>query len=210
MKNDSIFLPGFEPTVGSEPELRSTRTFDINKLVITPHEGEPYVLDLDLGAALPYREARQIRQLIKRLAVRKSWGRLYYRNTNSTPDGGRPGIEYLLTEKQVVLVCIACGLPDIDELISLIADVFIAWKNGRLRAVDAETEAALQEQTDRAFDQAPDVMKVVTARIDKAGKAFKQLDRKIGHVRDYLMARIKPLEDEFFARRPPLAKPRKD
>lgn len=148
------FLVGFEPIVVDEPSPERS-PFDPAKLRIIEHEGTPCVLDLDLGQALGYPRPDRVRRLIERLATRKSWGSLRHRDANPSTVGGRPGTDYLLTEKQVVLTCMACKLPDIDEVQSLIADVFIAWRHGRLRAVDAHTEVELQEATDQAFDEMP-------------------------------------------------------
>jgi hypothetical protein len=163
-----------EPIVRAAPKQT---TFDISKLKPTWHEGEPYVLDLDLGQGLNYRDPIQIRQLIRRLKDRPSWGTSYYRDKKST--GGRPPTEHLLTEKQVVLVCMRSELPNIDEVQSLIADVFIAWRHGKVRAIDTETEVELQEATDRAFDAAPDLMILLgeLARAEHAIRAAEAAER---------------------------------
>jgi hypothetical protein len=151
-----------EPPAAERPKERPP--FDLAKLTITAHDGEPFVLDLDLGEALGYGRADRVKRLIDRLEKRPSWGSMRYRDAMILVGKGarREVRQGLLTEKQVVLVCMACELPNIDEVQSLIADVFIAWRHGRVRAADAQTEVKLQEATDRAYDHVPAMFEMFT------------------------------------------------
>jgi hypothetical protein len=130
--------------------------FDLSKLRVTEHEGVPYVLDLDLAAALN-RPVAYVRQWQRRLKTHAGWGSCFQYEKMIVVGKGAHRFETVnrFTEKQVILICMRSELPNIEEVQSLIADVFIAWRHGKLRAADAETEVKLQEATDRALDDMP-------------------------------------------------------
>jgi len=158
----SIFDFGVEEPEQPNPasDAPPITAFDPAKLRITEHHGNPYILDIDLARALGYAEPRMIRRLIKRLLSHKGWGTALHRVTLFHAGNGAQGevIEYLLTEKQVCLICMRSELPDIEDVQSQIADVFIEWQHGRLRPIDAKTETKLLDASDRAYISSPEVV----------------------------------------------------
>lgn len=150
-----LFWPDDPKPIAQPP--REQKPFDPAQLRPSEYRGGIYVLDVDLARAIGYTEPRDIRKMLRRLEAHPGWGSSCHRGTNSG-GRGRPGTEWLLDEKQVVLVCMQSRLPDIGDVQSLIADVFLAWGHGRLRPADAETEVELQEATDKAIDKSPDFM----------------------------------------------------
>lgn len=152
--------------------------FDPRLLPITEYDGEPFVLETDLGAQLGYTRADNIKRLIDRLEKRPSWGSLRYRDAMiQIGKGGRRLVrQRLLTEKQLVLTCMACELPNLDEVQSLIAEVFIAWHHGKMRPGDAHTEVKIQEATDQAIDAMPAFFEW-SREIQETGRAAREAKR---------------------------------
>lgn len=106
--------------------------FDPAKLAVVEWEGEARVVDTVLGAALGYERPRKLHELIARkLRLFGQVGSLPQRGANLyTPQGGRPGREYLLNREQVNLAILLCGLPNVDAAKAHIAKVFTAWEEG--------------------------------------------------------------------------------
>lgn len=150
MKNQQL-----HPLNNSSPPPRPP--FDSALLQRIDHNGEPHVTATSACEAMHYGSPRHFREFIKRLNTTEQWGSLSYRATMITVGkGARISIEEpLLTEKQLVIVCMRSDQPNMAEVRSLIAEVFIAWRHGRLRAADAHTEVRLQEATDQAIDAMP-------------------------------------------------------
>lgn len=141
--------------VDSPPPRQSP--FEPALLEIMEHEGEPHITTTSACNAMHYGEVIHLREFIKRLDKVEQWGLLSYCTMPIRSGKGRIQIidEPLLTEKQFTIVCMRSNQPNMAVVRSLIADVFIAWRRGRLRAADAQTEVQLQEATDRAIDEMP-------------------------------------------------------
>lgn len=94
-------------------------------------DGQPRVLDVDLGRRLEYSQPRLIRRLIKRL---DEGGRLVGDLCAAVArSGGRPSTEYWLTKKQVYKVIANAETDKADECLNLMIDVFDAWVEGRAK-----------------------------------------------------------------------------
>ncbi|HXI40977.1 MAG TPA: hypothetical protein VNH19_17525 [Candidatus Limnocylindrales bacterium] len=174
----SMFDAEPDPVTVKRITASAPREFDSRKLQIIDDQGDGCVVENSLGEALGYAEAKNVQRLIDRLEKRPSWGSSRHRVALIVAGKGarREVRQRLLTEKQVILVCMACELPNIDEVQSLIADVFIAWRHGRLTAVDAETTTTLTDATDAAFNAAPELMNQLAALAANDNKIVQMLE----------------------------------
>lgn len=117
-------------------------------------DGEPCMLDTDLGKRLGMAEAKAIRKLIKRQeanlrllndsrhdvakpghGVPVSMGSLLRRSADRRSNTRGPvGEAYYLNQQQVRWIVIKSEAPEADELLRQILAVFKAWEDGRLVA----------------------------------------------------------------------------
>jgi hypothetical protein len=97
---------------------------------IVDYEGEPRIRDLDLGERLGFADPRMIRKLIQRnLAELSQFGVIYTVEITSGIEGGRPGIEYWLNEKQVYAICQLSNAPKAAAVRRLMVEVFYAYQH---------------------------------------------------------------------------------
>jgi hypothetical protein len=155
------------------------RPFDPTRLCVSEWNGEGYVTATDACAAISYGEVIHFREFVKRLNKSEQWGLLSYRAIPIR--SGKGGVQLVeepyLTEKQLAIIYMRCDLPNMAEVRSLIADVFIAYKNGKLRPADAKTETYLLGSTDRAIDAAPEAMSLISKTHDGVKNTNEKLDR---------------------------------
>ena len=102
---------------------------------VTDADDTPLVLDLDLAKHLGYKRPYDIRELVRRLSAdEKSNAFGVIRTVRKTSErvGGRPTVEYLLTEAQALLVTAKSDTPKACAMLAHIVDVFIAARKGLL------------------------------------------------------------------------------
>ena len=69
-------------------------------------QGEPRIQDLRLAEALGFENAYNIRKLIRQHTENlETFGDLVFSTAEKTSNGGRPGKEYHLNEKQALFLC---------------------------------------------------------------------------------------------------------
>lgn len=151
------------------------REFNANLLAIIDHNGEPHVTATAACNAIRYGEVIHFREFIKRLDKNEQWGDLSYRTIHvRTKNGARHKVdEPILTEKQLIIVYMQSALPHMAFVRSKIADVFIAWRHGRLTAADAETETKILDSTDQAFNAAPEAEELLAKLVAANDNALK-------------------------------------
>lgn len=94
---------------------------------------EPTVLDTVLGRVLGYSRVRDVRQIIEANKVElEAYGGLRTNAANPGPKGGRPSVEYHLTEPQALLVCLFSRTAKAAAVRKQIIQVFMAWRRGEL------------------------------------------------------------------------------
>ncbi len=109
---DIVLVDGFKFRSGSEFE-----------------DGENRILDLDLGKVLGYGRPRVIRELIAKIFNDSEVCRVA-RQTSAV--GGRPALEYWLTEEQAVVVIGRAETARATELSTMVAKVFVSARRGLL------------------------------------------------------------------------------
>lgn len=112
------------------------------QLITVSGHNEPLVVDTDLGERLGYAQPRFIRRLIKSLSKNQEFGQITMRAaTARIAKSGAAGVggveerevkEYLLTERQALLVVSSSDTPRAFQLKAMIVDVFMAWRRGQL------------------------------------------------------------------------------
>lgn len=95
--------------------------------------GEPTVRDVDLGTRLGMKRPDKIRQIIQRnMAEIESFGSLAQSVPNLGPAGGRPSVEFHLTEEQALCVCQLSRAPKAKDVRRMLIEVFTAYRRGHL------------------------------------------------------------------------------
>lgn len=117
------------------------------KLATAFDDKEPRIKDVELGERLKYSRPIRIRQVIQELVKSgKLKDVLFVTDAVKNPEGrGRPGKAFYLTEVQAVIVITNSGTPTANALTQEIAEVFVAWRHGRLGGVDEQRIAALMD-----------------------------------------------------------------
>lgn len=109
----------------------------MNALTLHPtdlalHKGEPRIQDRRLAEVLDFAKARDIRQLIKRNSDEMSrHGEVCCTVQQTSPDGGRPGMEYLLNEPQALVISMLARTPKAPEVRKMVIDVFMEYRRGQ-------------------------------------------------------------------------------
>ncbi|PTS88225.1 hypothetical protein DBR17_04910 [Sphingomonas sp. HMWF008] len=95
--------------------------------------GEPRVLDLRLGERLGYGKAVRVRDVVRRnIGELECQGEVFRNLRTTSSSGGRPETEFYLNETQAVLVCMFARTPVARQVRAQIAEVFLAYRHGRL------------------------------------------------------------------------------
>lgn len=95
------------------------------------HNGEPMVRDLELAEKLGYERPRRIRELIKVMLERSQIDpSLVCPRQRQTPGGGRPSLEYYLSEKAALKVITKSETLNADKITDQMIDVFIDARKG--------------------------------------------------------------------------------
>jgi hypothetical protein len=172
----------------ASPVIERTLDFGILKKGIIEHNAEPHVTATAACKAMRYGEVIHFREFIKRLDKTEEWGLLSYHTMSIRSGKGRRHYvdEPILTEKQLVIVCMQSRLPNMAAVRSQIADVFLAWKHGRLIAADAETETKLLDATDRAITAAPELMDALAALAANDNKRHAELIERLDTLKDLI------------------------
>jgi hypothetical protein len=102
-------------------------------ITVSEIEGEPRVLDTDLGKALEMARPETIRETIKehREAL-EAFGGLSSVAINPGLKGGRPGTAFWLNEEQAAYVTIHLRTPKAQVVKVQLVKVFTAWRRGQL------------------------------------------------------------------------------
>lgn len=108
-------------------------------------DGEPRIRDLDLAEKLGYEHPHRIRELIEKNSNRL--GVLTRTVKTSGRAGGRPGIEYWLTERQALFVTTQSRTERAADISMMLVDAFIA-----VRRQIAHDEQALKTIPRRLID----------------------------------------------------------
>jgi len=98
-------------------------------------DGEPRIRDLDLAERLGYERPRNIRNLIDRF--RNDLGVCFTVEQTSSALGGRPGVEYWLTEEQALFIVAKSDTSRATEMLKFIITVFVAVR----RQIDRDQQA---------------------------------------------------------------------
>lgn len=136
------------PVTSTPTDTRQNLTVNGWRLcVFSTETGEPRIRDLDLAERLGYSKTHNIRDLIRTMLKE---GRLrdvlVFRVTRKTPQGGRPGEEFWLTEAQALKVIAKSGTDAADRILDEMIEVFRLAIRGLLspeRANSAETRLAM-------------------------------------------------------------------
>jgi len=121
---------------------------------IVDYDGEPRIRDLDLADRLGFSDPRLIRRTIERNRNDlERYGVIATLAITSGPEGGRPGTEYWLNEKQVYAVCQLSDAPKAAEIRRLMIEVFYAYQHktdlASKRGLQIVIRQELQPITDR-------------------------------------------------------------
>lgn len=104
--------------------------FDI---LINEIDGEPRMRDLDVAEALEFERPRKIRELIARRKVDlEELGEVRPTVGRTSPQGGSPGEEYWLNEKQALFICTKSEAKNALDITIQMIEVFSAWRHGQL------------------------------------------------------------------------------
>lgn len=91
--------------------------------------GEALIEDEELGRRLGYGDAVTVRKLVERIWPITNRPR---RAIVPTAAGGKPRKPYLLTERQVLRVCMRSETPTADQIQDEVIEVFLAVRHGRV------------------------------------------------------------------------------
>lgn len=86
-------------------------------------DGEPRIRDLDLAERLGYERPRSIRDLIKKFENEIGVCRV---GRQTSEQGGRPGVEYWLTEEQALFIIAKSATPRATEILKAVITAFVA------------------------------------------------------------------------------------
>lgn len=112
---------------------------DLNML-----DDEPRLLDLRLAEALGFAQTRDVRKLIDRnKGELASYGEVCATVAQTSPAGGRPGLEYWLNEAQALLVCMFSRTDQAARVRRELVEVFMAWRRGKALGGAGAGSAAL-------------------------------------------------------------------
>jgi len=149
--------------------------------------GEPRMRDLDVAEALGLERPRKIRELIARRSVElEEFGEVRPTVGRTSPQGGAPGEEYWLNEKQALFICTKSEAKNALDITIQMIEVFSAWRHGQLvpRGIGAlggagsEKDALIALVEDVNF---PNLMVLVReARVTHGKKAAQRLWKRIG------------------------------
>lgn len=96
---------------------------------------EPRVVDMRLAEALGFSHKPEIRRLIKRNEEELSrQGEVCVMAPQTSPEGGRPGLEYWLNEAQALLVTMFARTPLAAEARAQMIRVFMEWRRQHARS----------------------------------------------------------------------------
>lgn len=102
--------------------------------------GEPLMLDLDVAAVARLSKPSDIRRSIR--ANLKVLGEVCAHARKVGPAGGKPGIEYRLTEKQAHLIIAKCRTSSALDVMTRLSDVYSAARKGNGPAAVALAQGA--------------------------------------------------------------------
>lgn len=98
---------------------------------LTLHNGTPRLLDLRIAELLEYAEPRMIRKLIgRKLDELGRYGVVCSTVSQTTPNGGRPGNEYLLNEGQALLICAVSETAKAADARETLIKTFMQYREG--------------------------------------------------------------------------------
>lgn len=149
-------------------------------------EDEPLIKDIDLGRMLGYANPIDIRQLIRRMmdTGKLLEDQVFVTATKTSPNGGRPGSTYWLTEAQGLKVCAKSETDVADSILNKMIEVFMLARRGLLQPVKPEIKkpelAMLQGMLDQLIQQDQRLAQVETqmAQIEEARReAEERLDQ---------------------------------
>lgn len=104
-----------------------------NPIQLVETHGEPTVRDVDLGAWLEMKRPTHVRRIIENnRAELEEFGGLYFERTNPGAAGGRPSVEFHLSEEQALAVCQLAKTPKAREVRFGLIKVFTAYRRGHL------------------------------------------------------------------------------
>ncbi len=129
--------------VDPEPEESVAAPARSKALALHEIDGEPLVLDEDLGRELGMVRPTNIRRNIEANREElEGYGDLHeVRVKSSDPLGrGRPSTAYYLNEEQALLLCMFSGAEKAKEIRKQVIAVYQAWRKGHLRPVEKPQE----------------------------------------------------------------------
>ncbi|PWR24949.1 hypothetical protein [Zavarzinia aquatilis] len=96
---------------------------------------EPRILDTVLAQRLGMSRLRAIKELIERnLTELQSYGEVCRMARQTSAQGGRPGVEYWLTEGQALLICALSRTPVAAQVRRALIEVFMAFRRRQIEA----------------------------------------------------------------------------
>lgn len=122
-------------------EIIKTTTIENWPLSFWSSDEEPRVIDLELAERLGYSRPRDIRQLIERMIERGQLTSVCGTMPQTSPQGGRPSVEYHLTQAQALKVAAKSETEPADKLLDEIIRVFMLAKEGKLPGQTAKYDA---------------------------------------------------------------------
>lgn len=151
-----------------EKEAMDDSTMDI---VLHEIDGEPRVLDTDIGANLGFERPRKIRDLILRnINEFERFGSLAPRRGKSR---GQYFTEYRLNEEQALLAATLSDAPRSADVRHMLIKVFVAWRRGQI-------------QPDSDFDRAIGMLKSLVRDLaqhrrttDEHGRAIQAIEEAL-------------------------------
>jgi hypothetical protein len=135
-------------------EIIKTTTIEDWSLSFWSGDEEPRVQDLDLAARLGYSRPRDIRQLIERMIERGRLTQVCGTVPQTSPLGGRPSMEYYLTEAQALKVAAKSETEPADKLLDEIIRVFLLAKRGELPNQAPKTLEDLRSLASQKLEEA--------------------------------------------------------
>lgn len=146
--------------IGLPEQRKPIPSLTIRDIIEVGQDG--FIPDWRLAEVLEYDSDREIRRLIDRHrpTLEARWGKLCYRDTVLGRRGPAANV-CLLNRKQALFITAQAQTRNAVEVLILIIEVFDAWVSGKLRPADAETAAMIADAGDKAYQAAPELMKVL-------------------------------------------------
>jgi hypothetical protein len=138
-------------------------------------DDEPRIADWRLAEVLAFGRETNIHNLIERHRPSlERFGTLLHGKAKST--GGRPGVEYRLNFNQTIFVAIKSDAPNAVAVQIHVVTIYGLWAQGKLKPLDAETEAVVRIATAELNDKAPELLAALSELLSRVDELSTRAD----------------------------------